>query len=341
MTSSIARVDLSHLRFGPTDRWGSFLSGVFDLDEDVCERVGWILRPMVARLAVQCVSGELDDPEGVLLASVDHIDPTVGYVDLLGVRPDCRGRGLARDLVAFAENVLLASGVDTVRWAANSPSWGWPGVDLRYTAGLGGVEALGYTETRLAYDMTVDLADAARRGVFAGCMAVARVWDGTADGPGARDADRRLAEAGIVVLRGSDLTRGSEGGLDDVEARMFEWITAEFGIAWQVEVREALRRAQAGHAAGVYVALNQEEILGFAAYGVLRGRLFGPMGTAPAARGTGIGSRLLRECLADQFMAGQERSDIAYVGPVSFYSRAVGARISRVYRLSSKRIVSG
>ena len=127
----------------------------------------------------------------------------------------------------------------------------------------------------------------------------------------------------------------------DVEAQLLEWVANEFGVAWQVEVREGLRRARAGHAAEVYVARNQEEILGFAAHGVWGGRLFGPMGAARAARGTGIGSRLLRECLADQFMAGQERSDIGWVGPVTFYSKVVGARISRVYRLSSKQIAPG
>jgi GNAT superfamily N-acetyltransferase len=334
VSSNIERVDLSQLLFGPTGRWGDFLARVFDLDEDIWDRVDWILRPMVTRPAVHCVAGELDDPDGVLLASINHIDPTVGYIDLLGVRQDCRGRGLARDLVTFVEGVLLESGVETVRWAANPPSYGWPGIDLRYSAGLGAAESLGYRETGLSYEMTVDLADVARRGLFAECLAVA----GASEGPVVGERDQRLSDAGIVVLRGSDLTAVADGGPSDVEARLFEWVDNEFGGSWQLEVREALRKARAGHAAEVYVARNQEEFLGFAAYGVWGSRLFGPMGTAPAARGTGIGSRLLRECLADQFVAGQRRSDIGWVGPVSFYSKVVGARISRVYRLSAKQI---
>lgn len=95
-------------------------------------------------------------------------------------------------------------------------------------------------------------------------------------------------------------------------------------MAWRVEVAETLRRARAGQTAGVYVARNQEETLGFAAYGAQRRRLFGPMGTGAAARGTGIGSRLLRECLADQFVAGLERADIGWVGPGTSTRRSSG-----------------
>ena len=41
--------------------------------------------------------------------------------------------------------------------------------------------------------------------------------------------------------------------------------------------------------AGCHIALRGDEVLGFAAYGALRPSLFGPMGTLPAARGSGIG----------------------------------------------------
>ena len=341
MTSDARRVDLGHLLLTATDRWGAFFNGVFDLDEDICERVDRIVRPMADRALVHCLAGKLNDPEGVLLASVDDSDHTVGHIELLGVRPDRRGRGLARDLVSCVERVLGARGVDTVLWAGNAPFYAWPGIDLRYTAGLGAAESFGYAETRLAHDMTVDLAAAARRGDFAGCRALARVTLGTVEGSEALGADRRLSGAGIDVLRWGDQNGGPQESPVEGEELLLDWIATQFGGAWRIEVAETLRRARNGQIAGLYVARSQEEILGFAAYGAQRRRLFGPMGTAAAARGTGIGSRLLRECLADQFVAGLEHADIGWVGPVSFYSKVTGARLSRVYRLSSKRIVSG
>jgi len=61
------------------------------------------------------------------------------------------------------------------------------------------------------------------------------------------------------------------------------------------------------------------------------------MGTLSAERGRGIGAALLRRCLADMRAAGQQTAMIGWVGPVSFYAGAVGARIDRVYWLYRKR----
>jgi hypothetical protein len=47
---------------------------------------------------------------------------------------------------------------------------------------------------------------------------------------------------------------------------------------------------------------------------------------------------LLRRCLADQRAFGVTRAEIGWVGPVPFYSRAVGARIERVFFLYRKQL---
>jgi predicted N-acetyltransferase YhbS len=91
--------------------------------------------------------------------------------------------------------------------------------------------------------------------------------------------------------------------------------------------------------AGCHVAVDAEgAILGFAAYGSSRASWFGPMGTAPAVQGMGIGSVLLRRCLADQKAAGYDRVQIGWVGPLPFYSGAVGARVERVFLLYRKQL---
>ena len=58
---------------------------------------------------------------------------------------------------------------------------------------------------------------------------------------------------------------------------------------------------------------------------------FGPMGTAPEARGEGIGRLLLLRCLEDMRNAGRRCATIPWVGPVPFYEQTVGARVWRTY----------
>jgi hypothetical protein len=62
------------------------------------------------------------------------------------------------------------------------------------------------------------------------------------------------------------------------------------------------------------------------------------MGTAESARRHGIGAVLLKRCLADQLAAGLTSSEIGWVGPHRFYSRAVGARFSRIFWLYRKTL---
>ncbi|MFI7415972.1 GNAT family N-acetyltransferase [Nonomuraea sp. NPDC049684] len=89
---------------------------------------------------------------------------------------------------------------------------------------------------------------------------------------------------------------------------------------------------EAANATGLHYAERDGRVLAFAAWGA-RPAWFGPMGTAPDARGLGLGGVLLRRCLAEQRAAGQDSAEIGWVGPLRFYSRAVGARAERVFWL--------
>ncbi|MFJ6166062.1 GNAT family N-acetyltransferase [Micromonospora orduensis] len=242
------------------------------------------------------------DLVGVLLCSVSPTDPGVGHVDLVAVLPDQRRRGVGRALLARAEAVFAERGVTEVLLAGNPPYYAWPGIDVRYTPAVCAALALGYRQDRTAWNMTADLS-----------------YDASPALRSTEAAERRLAERGITVRRAEPA---------DLEA-LTAFARATFGGAWDGEVAGSVGRA----GAGCHLAERDGELLGFAAYGSSRPSWFGPMGTAPAAEGSGIGGVLLRRCLRDQRSEGLDRAQIGWVGPVPFYSGSAGARIERVFFL--------
>ncbi|MEO3855948.1 GNAT family N-acetyltransferase [Acrocarpospora sp. B8E8] len=145
-------------------------------------------------------------------------------------------------------------------------------------------------------------------------------WNMTVDLSGdlSCDADlARLANEGITV-------RAAPAG---ERAEVVEFVRKQWHDSWAWEAEQA---------AGCHYAEREGEILGFASWGA-RPLWFGPMGTAEAARGLGVGRVLLRRCLADQAAAGLRSAQIGWVGPIHFYAKAVGARVERVFWLYRRR----
>ncbi|MEO3867720.1 GNAT family N-acetyltransferase [Nonomuraea sp. B12E4] len=141
-------------------------------------------------------------------------------------------------------------------------------------------------------------------------------WNMTADLGGADlstgDDLARLERAGIAV-------RAAGEDRDKVAA----FVRDEWNELWAWE---------AANASGLHYAERDGRVVAFAAWGARPG-WFGPTGTAPGARGLGVGRVLLRRCLADMRAAGQSSAQIGWVGPLRFYSYAVGARAERVFWL--------
>jgi GNAT superfamily N-acetyltransferase len=71
--------------------------------------------------------------------------------------------------------------------------------------------------------------------------------------------------------------------------------------------------------------------LGFACIDVNREGWFGPTATHPDARGQGIGTATLLAALRLMRDRGHEHAEIAWAEALPFYSKAVGARVSRVF----------
>lgn len=78
--------------------------------------------------------------------------------------------------------------------------------------------------------------------------------------------------------------------------------------------------------------------LGFACIDVNRQGWFGPTATHPEARGQGIGTASLLAALHMMRARGHERAEIAWADALPFYSKAVGARVDRVFWWYGKRL---
>ena len=195
---------------------------------------------------------------GVVLGSMSVQQPATGHVDLVAVHPDQRRQGLGRVLLGRIEEALAGLGARTVRLSGNPPCYAWPGIDVRYTPAICTALALGYRQDRTAWNMTVELTGP------------------NADVLNTRDDERRLAAAGIEVRA---------AGSADLPA-LVEFARSTFSGAWDAEIVDSVRQPSGG----CHVALRDGQVLGFAAYGSSRPSWFGPMGTAPAAGGLGIGA---------------------------------------------------
>lgn len=241
---------------------------------------------------------------GVAIGSTsDGSAGLIGHVELFAVAPSHRGQGIGRSLLRALESSHRADGCVEVVVQGRPPSYAWPGIDVRYTAAVCLVEREGYERFTDARNMDVALSP--------------EVVDATAD-------EARLAAAGISVrrLEASD------------EPSIRPWLDT-WGGSWRGEAMLTL----ANSPVSCHVALSSSgEWLGFAAHGVNRPLIFGPMGTAETARRHGIGAVLLKRCLADQLAAGLEVAEIGWVGPHCFYTRAVGARFSRIFWLFRKSL---
>jgi mycothiol synthase len=225
----------------------------------------------------------------------------VGYVDLLAVSPEVQGQGIGRKLLDAVEEAIKGAGATGARVGGNAPCYAWPGVDLEYSAAIGLFESTGYQVCGDAVNMIVKLSEAP--------------LDTKAD-------ERRLADVGISVraLRASD------------EPAFSSWVQSFWNGEWAWEASRALVKG----GAGCYVAVRGSDLVAFAAYGANRASWFGPMGTVPAEQRQGLGSVLLRRCLADLHRAGMAHATIAWVGPTEFYRRAVGATFERTFRFYEK-----
>ena len=219
----------------------------------------------------------------------------VGAVQLLAVHPDARGEGRGRTLLDAATEWAFDHGATSLVIGAAPPWYLWPGIDVRWTAGLVLAESAGFRPVDVALNLSCPT------------------------------SVRRPPPAGVTIRR----------VVEDADAdAVLDLCRRAFAPAW---AHEAARGIEHGACHAAFDDADDGMLLGFAAHSVNRPGWFGPTGVDPARQRGGIGAPLLAACLQDLQVAGFDRCEISWIGPVGFYAKAVGAEVGRVFRITAKR----
>ena len=129
------------------------------------------------------------------------------------------------------------------------------------------------------------------------------------------DLDARMAEEGVVLKRAMALDKSTVTGF--VSAHFHDYCAG-----WVSECERVIFNTPPS----CYIAVMDNEVVGFACYDTSALGFFGPTGVAPSAQGKGIGKALLGKCLESMKEKGYAYAIIGYVGEaVEFYEKAVNA----------------
>ncbi len=172
-----------------------------------------------------------------------------------------------------------------------------PGLDPRYTEALVFLERLGFERSKDCANLTANLAER---------------FDTSAE-------QHRLTSAGIEIRRAK---------VND-DSLMDAFFAEHVGEDWRFEAGLAMDNEPPG----LHLALKDGRTIAFSAHSSQNREwgFFGPMGTAPEARGLGVGRVLLWHCLNDLRDAGHRTAVIPWVGPIAFYQQWAGCRVDRVF----------
>jgi ribosomal protein S18 acetylase RimI-like enzyme len=222
-----------------------------------------------------------------------------GWVAGLGVAPGERGAGHGTRLLRSSLRFLADSGCSAAELGGNGERYLLPGLDpVAYPAFRGLIQRAGFSRTGSTEAMECDLRQA-------------------------------KLDPGAMADEQYHYQHPGDGDIPELLS-----LVAEFSMSWTGLVRGYLARSHDG--ANLWVARGQNGIAGFAGADLFpgcRGR-FGPIGVTPAARGHGVGNRLLRLSLASMAERGR-RSAWFLWGPAGTAGRrmyaSAGFRVSRQF----------
>jgi len=120
-----------------------------------------------------------------------------------------------------------------------------------------------------------------------------------------------LSAAGIVVRRAAAAERSA----------VVEWARTHGSPGWADECQAAFARLPLA----CFVAVENDELVGFACYEATCRNFFGPELVHPDRRGRGVGRALLLAALHAMRAEGYAYAIIGWASSIAFYRQAVGA----------------
>ena len=192
------------------------------------------------------------------------LEPTKGWINLMFVDENSKGKGIGTRLVKHTEEKLKELGVETVILGAYSPNYFFPGIDKEnYASAIRFFDKLGYVAGKESYSMSKELHDY-------------KISDETLD------KLRRAQEAGFSFLN-FDYS---------YSLQLLAFLKTEFGGGWK---RNALISMQNNTAEDCILLVldDKKEIVGFCMRMIDGNPMrFGPIGVKDQVRNFGIGGIL-------------------------------------------------
>ena len=99
------------------------------------------------------------------------------------------------------------------------------------------------------------------------------------------------------------------------------WVLENFSKNWASEADAAFSQTPPG----IFIAVKDGTIIGFACYDATASGFFGPIGVAEEERAEGLGRGLLLRTLEAMREAGYGYAIVGWAGPVDFFKKTVGA----------------
>lgn len=194
-------------------------------------------------------------------------DVGLGYVTLLGVLPDHRGRGVGSALLAWCERFLGERGCTRCMISPYAPGYFTPGVDVRaYADGLRFLIQRGYVIGSRPLSMECDLTSLRTP-----------EW--------VQDREAELATGGVSIHPYDP----------EWVPALLTFLRSHFPGDWQRFARTAIERIETGDApTRLWIARRDGQVIGCSHHD---GERFGPIGVSAEHRGLGIGHALMYRTL--------------------------------------------
>jgi mycothiol synthase len=269
------------------------------------------------------------DGDDVVGTAIGHLEGQNAHLDLIAVEPARQGEGIGRTLLRAYEARARRHGATSSTIGGSVRRYAWPGVEMGRSAALAMALRHGYQRSQVVFNMWVDLDEVAAPKPAEFERLTARGIDvrraTTDDVPGLRTVAREV----LLEMAGDHGTAAATAPPEEFEAFVGVW-------------GEELALGVQGARSTVQIALVDGTVRAFAAQGVYRSGMFGPMGTATDMRGTGVGAVLLRRSLDDLRHNGARHADIGWIadGALPFYARTVGARCGAAFWVLTKPLAA-